>query len=132
MPSHWRPYTGKLIAGWTWNGGNAVQMLVDVSPYTHHGSEDLRWIPLDGVAPGTAAVYPLKGRVPGLGRGQFKLEEVKAFRAAAWFLDIDRDLPADLRGGYEKAVKQAMQNGDPVIDCSQAGTGRGDTELSLW
>lgn len=68
---------------WT---NTAVEALVDVSDYVDHGGEaDWRWCQLDRVLfRESAGVYPVKVRIPGRGQGQYRHEEVRAYR-----IDLD-------------------------------------------
>lgn len=53
------------------------ELLVDATAYGLAGEV---WAPFDHVAPGSAAVYPYKVRLPGRGIGQYKASEVIARR----------------------------------------------------
>ena len=71
LPAGFRPHTGYIYGG--------LEGLADCSPYLG-GDRDVRWCELVRVAPGDAAVYPVKLQVPGRGEGQFKYEEVEEWR----------------------------------------------------
>lgn len=90
LPDGFRPG-----AGWVYG---AVEGKADCGPYTT-GEIDVRWMSLLRVAPGTAAVYPVKLQVPGRGEGQFKFEEVEEWRIEADVLDmlVELDRHHDIR-----------------------------------
>jgi hypothetical protein len=73
LPENFRPDFGWI--------SSAIEVLVDVAPYIHGGSEDIRWCKFTRVAPGSASVYPVKAEVPGRGQGQWKFSEVRRWRA---------------------------------------------------
>ena len=113
------PYRGKLTSGYVYGGnrGGIIEMLVDVSAYDHSQTKPI-WIPFIRLAPGTAAVYPIKGLVPGRGMGQWKLSEVFAFRADPdWLARVQSGDP--YQDNHTPAVQNAELRGDPVIDCSE-------------
>lgn len=56
------------------------EVLVDCTAY---GVQGMRWCLVESHALGSAAVYPIKVRVPGRGQGQFRPREVEAERAPA-------------------------------------------------
>lgn len=64
----------KWIRDNSWTGG--LYVLVSTRPYT--GRVDPEWIYVDRVSPGSASVYPVKGKIPDRGNGQWKFSEVLA------------------------------------------------------
>jgi hypothetical protein len=55
------------------------QVLVDTGCY---GVQGYHWCPVIRLAPGSAAVYPVKVEVPGRGEGQYAPTEILDHRAA--------------------------------------------------
>lgn len=62
----------------SWHYGG-LEAFVDVGPYLG-GDPDFRWCRFRRLAPGTAAVFPVKLAVPNRGEGQWKFEEVMGWR----------------------------------------------------
>jgi hypothetical protein len=71
MPEDFRPQNG-----WVYGG---LEGLADCGPYFGR-DHDIRWCEFSRIAPGSAAVFPVKLMVPGRGEGQFKFEEVLKWR----------------------------------------------------
>jgi len=69
-------------------GGVTVgdEVLVVDSYYT--GLHDLTWCEAVHIAPGTAAVFPIRYRARNGATGQAKLSEVRAVRRPAWLTNI--------------------------------------------
>lgn len=58
-------------------------VLVDVSPYGV-GGVPKRWCKVTRIAPGTAAVYPIKVAVPPRARGQYAVRQIRGWRRPTW------------------------------------------------
>lgn len=71
LPPDFRPEQG-----WVYGG---LEAFVDCGPYLG-GDHDVRWCKFLRLAPGSAAVFPVKVQVPNRGEGQYKFEEVEAWR----------------------------------------------------
>jgi hypothetical protein len=65
---------GQVIPGHT-------EVLVNTYPYSNYNDD--QWCLVEAIAPGSAAVYPVKVAIPGRGRGQYKYSELLGVREAA-------------------------------------------------
>lgn len=52
-------------------------LLVVTTPYS--GRPDPEWCVFEYASPGSASVYPYKVRIPGLGIGQYRASEIRAW-----------------------------------------------------
>jgi uncharacterized protein YegP (UPF0339 family) len=86
-----------------------VQAEVDVCAYMRdHRPSRFLWCSLTNVAPNVNAAYPVKARVPGRGVGQWKYEEVRAWRAERRFLEDHLELYRQIGAGLPPGLSVPM------------------------
>lgn len=100
----------------SWTGG----LYVLVSTRCYSGRVEPEWVYVDRVAPGTASVYPVKGKVRDRGNGQWKFSEVLAVAE----LDLGEDTPSNWPGfSGKKKMEDPPRWPDDYSTAGLGGTG---------